>query len=228
MNSSLLERLRPLVAEFEQQASRALVAEPEAFSAWLLIRLVPTPPVPPVRPAALPTATEHRQISRLLILLHRYWRRFARLALLEAPRLTTLNDYDYLATLHGQGSLSQQELIAWHQHSPRAGRRTIQRLLADELVVERAGADDARHQLLALAPDGQQLLAWLLGPVAQASLRLLGDLTPLERRHLHHLLSKLEAYHRTSSSPPPPSAPQSPKVFQHGGSCPPDLLASAA
>lgn len=136
-------------------------------------------------------------ISRLLLLLVRHARNYAKKAFENTP-LLSLEDFSYLASLYNASSVTKSELIAYNFQEKTSGSEVIRRLISNKLVSQFDDKLDKRSKRVSITPEGKKLLESTFGNMSIISEFLVLNLTPEERSYLLAILQKLDAFHRTS------------------------------
>lgn len=97
--------------------------------------------------------------------------------------------------------LDQVTLAQRVAFDPATSGSVIGRLEAKGWVQRRADPQDRRRKLLYLTPEGEQALAGMHAPVAQAQASILAPLPPADRATFMRLLTRLVAGHGSSGEP---------------------------
>lgn len=138
-------------------------------------------------------------ISRLLLLLVRHARNYAKKAFEQTP-LTSLEDFSYLASLYNTPSITKSELIAYNFQEKTSGSEIIRRLIANGLAAQFDDKLDKRSKRVNITPEGKHLLKTVFGKMGLVSEFLVSNLTANERNVLLAILQKLDEFHRNSFS----------------------------
>lgn len=187
MSYALLTSLLPLLESFE----RAFPGEtdPQRFAAWLSLQAQHTP-----EQTGTPVQEEQLLLQSFLFF-SRYIRGYARKALEGSP-LHTVDEYAYLVAVRTSGSLTKSALIQQQRHEKPTGMEIIKRLLDLKLLVQQDDPEDRRSKRLSLTPAGATLVDSLAPGMQQVGRITAGNLSPVERTQLLHILQKLEAFHQ--------------------------------
>ena len=103
----------------------------------------------------------------------------------------TIPEWRIIAVLGRRPGLTSKEVAEATEMDKVAVSRAVARLAASKRVATRADRDDARKQLLALTPQGEDVYA-RIAPIALATEeRLLAALNPRDREQLDTLIDRL-------------------------------------
>jgi MarR family transcriptional regulator, lower aerobic nicotinate degradation pathway regulator len=133
-------------------------------------------------------------IGQLLIFLSRYLKIYFKKGL-EGSILTTGDDFTYLATLLGKGSLTKTELILLSAHEKTSGMEVIKRLLNNDLIEQSDDESDKRSKRISLTEKGRLILFQSFDAMGKVGMIGSGNLTSVEKRQLMFLLKKLDNFH---------------------------------
>lgn len=134
-------------------------------------------------------------ISKYLIYLYRYARGYIKKGI-EGSGLSTPDDFTYLITLLGTGSMTKTELIEQSVHEKTSGMEVIRRLLEAGWITQEDDPQDRRSKRISLTPAGRMLVIGLLDNMRKVTQIIRGNLTAEEEFQLATLLHKLEHFHR--------------------------------
>ncbi|QXV66776.1 winged helix DNA-binding protein [Mucilaginibacter sp. 21P] len=135
-------------------------------------------------------------ISRLLLLINRHARNYAKKAFENTP-LQTLEELSYLAMLYNITSITKSELINQNFQEKTSGTEIIRRLLANELAVQFNDGLDKRSKRLKITENGKRLLESMFKKLGLVSELLVHNLATDERDMLLAILQKLDIFHRS-------------------------------
>ena len=187
MQYGLLKALLPHLEAYE--IAHPNDADPQRFIAWLSLRQGgnATNETPQY-------AYDDLGVLQLSNFWYRYTRGYARKAL-EGTPLGSFDEYAYLDTLHHQGPMGKSALIQYQRHEKPTGMEIIKRLLELDFVAQTDDPSDRRSKKLHLTPKGKEVVETLAPTIQQVARLSSGNLSPIERVQLLHLLQKLETFH---------------------------------
>jgi DNA-binding MarR family transcriptional regulator len=136
-------------------------------------------------------------ISRLLLLLVRHARNYAKKAFENTP-LLSLEDFSYLATLYNLPSSTKSQLIAYNFQEKTSGTEVIRRLLSNGLAAQFDDKLDKRSQRVSITPKGKKVLESVFQNMGVVSNLLVASISAEERSYLLTILQKLDSFHRSA------------------------------
>jgi DNA-binding MarR family transcriptional regulator len=127
----------------------------------------------------------------------RYSRFYTKQALVGS-KLSTADDFVYLAVLFKYGSMSKTALIQYNIQEKTTGVEVIKRLLKNGFISQSNHETDRRSKQVSISEKGQRELFSVFGKMDKVSQMIGGDLTQNEKILLLGLLKKLNDFHEFS------------------------------
>ncbi len=208
-NYSLLVQLIGIVEQLENEHGQEKEISLNDFSDYLMskkaatpfadegnpkIKLIPEERTSKVISLEKKKGTENN-ISRLLLLLTRHARNYAKKAFENTP-FQTLEEFSYLAMLYNVPSVTKSELINNNFQEKTSGTEVIRRLLANEVATQFDDKLDKRSKRVMITAKGKKLLESVFRNMGYISELLVHNLSTEERSFLLAILQKLDTYHR--------------------------------
>ncbi len=199
MKYKLIEKLLPLLEQFEQQIGQEIDASDSIsfFGKWLfqhseasnLNRNLE-------KQAENASEAAHIQVSnsRLIVNMYRYAKRYARTAIPSHIPIA-FDDYSYCVVLFYEGKQTKIQLIARNIHEKSTGMEVIKRLIKLGIVAQEDNENDKRSKLVSLTPQGVAYMNEIQGNMWALTQRIQGNLTHTEAKQLYFLLEKLDHFH---------------------------------
>lgn len=135
-------------------------------------------------------------INTSLVHLYRYAKVYSKIAI-SGSGFTTIDDVIFLINLTHSGSMSKKQLIDLNIHEKSTGTQIINRLIKQGYVDESGSTDDRRMKLVSITEKGKMALDANMANIRDASKKVVGNLTGIEKEQLIRLLIKLESHHQS-------------------------------
>jgi len=134
-------------------------------------------------------------INTLIVHMNRYAKSYSKSAIHNSD-FSTQEDFIYLINLKAFGAMTKMDLIKKNVHEKPVGIQIINRLLAQGWIVQSDSPTDKRSKIIAITPQGLDVLEKQMPKIRQATQIVAGDLTTTEKNELIRLLNKLNDFHR--------------------------------
>ena len=195
MKYKLIEKLLPLLEQFEQQTNES--DSIESFGKWLFQRSqAATVNENLAKQGENANEAAHIQVSnsRLIVNMYRYAKRYARTAIPSHIPIA-FDDYSYCVVLFYEGKQTKIQLIARNIHEKSTGMEVIKRLIKLGIVAQEDNENDKRSKLVSLTSQGVAYMNEIQGNMWTLTQRIQGNLTHIEAKQLYFLLEKLDHFH---------------------------------
>jgi MarR family transcriptional regulator, lower aerobic nicotinate degradation pathway regulator len=194
MNYNLLKEILGLVQEFEERSFDNLFFsnDLQGFKKWM--KGSSEKPEPYWEGKEVGRSPES-VINTLIVHMNRYAKSYSKSAI-YGSNFSTQEDFIYLINLKAFGEMSKMDLIKKNIQDKPSGMKIIDRLIANNWIVQKDSTVDKRSKIISISEKGLMDLEKQMDKIRQATQLVTGSLDIHEKIQLIHLLQKLDHFHK--------------------------------
>jgi MarR family transcriptional regulator, lower aerobic nicotinate degradation pathway regulator len=194
MNYNLLKEILGLVQEFEERSFDNLFFsnDLQGFKKWM--KGSSEKPEPYWEGKEVGRSPES-VINTLIVHMNRYAKSYSKSAI-YGSNFSTQEDFIYLINLKAFGEMSKMDLIKKNIQDKPSGMKIIDRLIANNWIVQKDSTVDKRSKIISISEKGLMDLEKQMDKIRQATQLVTGSLDKQEKTQLIHLLQKLDHFHK--------------------------------
>ncbi len=193
---SLLKDLLPYLQQFESESGGGIIDFCHFLRENLLLDSHTTETTPDFskvenhKPERFPEV----EFSTLLTGLYRFGRHYVKKALSQT-KISTLEEFGFLASLIQKPGLLKSELIHLHLMEISSGTEVIKRLIRADMITETVDQNDKRAKRLYLTENGRATIMEAFYEMYKASKIIRGNLSDQELASATLVMEKLSVFH---------------------------------